>query len=188
MASIPQKFTISVSNAAISSKQVALNFNRAAENAVKALNALGSTSKSNKVSKIGKNAFRISAIKIQIDDLDAEAADDLLLKLQLAYSDLAGKTVLTIDDQDEILTLAARISQVDGTNTVAENVPDKIRDQGILYLDGKDFVDAFICEPEFYLNCVNSGQDAIEEWHITLYGNYVNLTNISSYRNKTGML
>lgn len=128
----------------------------------------------------GKNAYRVDAIKIQIDDLDAVADDDLALKIQLAYQDLAGGTLLTIDDNDEILTLSERFS-LSGTGTPAgsgdvyQEKCDQIRDSGILYLDGRDFKDVFIVKDQFWANFLNSGQDAAEVFHAFISGHYVKL-------------
>lgn len=186
MASIPQKVSILVSNSAISSEQLSLDFHGASTEAKKQLEAQNKSTKNFK----DKNAFRVEAIKIQIDDLDAEAADDLLFKIQLAYQDLNASTHLTIDDEDEILTLAKRLDNVGdatGSGLTDSILPDAIRDSGILLLDGKDFKDCFICESKCYINCSNSGQDAAEVFHIEIFGNYVHLTNKSNYRNKVGI-
>jgi hypothetical protein len=130
----------------------------------------------------GKNAYRLESIKCQIDDFDAIADDDLF-KIQLAYESLDGGSFVTIDDKDEILTLAERI-HIGATGTPAANGEpsdggngwfDKLRDQGILYRDGKDFKDVFIAKEKFYVNFNTAGQDAVEELHYVITGQYVNL-------------
>lgn len=55
------------------------------------------------------NAFRIDRIQLQITDYDAIAdADDWVF--QIATEDNNGGTLLTIDDEHEILTLAKQYS------------------------------------------------------------------------------
>lgn len=123
----------------------------------------------------GKNAYRIDAIKLQVDDFDAEASNDMV-KIQLAYQDLAGGTFLTIDDDDEILTLSERQATMTAQNEQALTLwHDKLRDQGILYLDGRDFKDVFIVKSQFWLNADSAGQDASEEFHLFISGHYVKL-------------
>lgn len=153
------KFEISVPTATIASKEINLSF--------KGYNRRGQK----------HNAYRVKAIKCQIDDLDAEAAADLFLKLQLAYDDRNGETTyLTIDNKDEILTLAQMEGTMTAVNAIRGNLtPDEIREQGILFLDGRDFAEVYIVKETVWMNAGNSGQDATEVFHMNLVGNYVHL-------------
>lgn len=162
MASKPYKFKTSVAAATVTSEKLNLNFS-------------GYNRRGQK-----HNAYRIKALKIQIDDFDAEADGDSF-KIQLNYDDKA--TMDTIDEEDEILTLGeqANVPSV-GTNAGpgVHPVPgsqwfDKLRNEGILYLDGKDFIDVYIVEETFYVLMLNAGQDAAEEFHVVIKGNYVHL-------------
>lgn len=164
MANKKLKFGLSVTSGTISSEQLDLAF--------KGTNRRGQP----------LNAYRVKSIKIQIDDLDTVADNDLLLKFQLATKDLAGDSFLTIDDKDELLTLALRDSiPTVGTNAGSgeeksqPNMADIIRDQGVLFLDGRDFSDVYIVENKFWLNGDSSGQDAAEVWHSFINGRYVHL-------------
>lgn len=158
MADIPYKFQAEVVNATVKSEKIILKFPE------------------------GKNAYRLKSLRIQIDDLDTEADNDLLAKVQFANEDLNGGTLLTIDKLNEILTLALRenIPTV-GTNAgtgLTNSKPtmgDTIRDQGYLFLDGRDFNDVFFTKDSVYVNFENSGQDANEIFHCEMKGKYVKL-------------
>jgi len=125
------------------------------------------------------NAYRIKALKIQVDDFDAVADGDYL-KLQLAYQDLAA--FVDIADKDEILTKLVFMADIPtvGTNAgtgleKATSESDRLREEGILFLDGRDFVDVFIVKNKAWMHFLNAGQDATEVVHWWMSGNYVHL-------------
>ncbi len=125
----------------------------------------------------GKNAYRVDAIKIQVDDFDAEASNDSII-IQVAYQDLAGGAVLTIDNEDEILTLAEVQSTMTAQNEQAITIwHDKLRNMGILYLAGVDFKDVFIVKTKVWMHAITAGQDAAEILHYWISGQYVKLDN-----------
>lgn len=163
MADIPYKFDEIVVNATVKSHKLNLKWPE------------GGGSKP-------KNAYRLKSLKIQIDDLDVIDDNDLLVKIQFTYKDLAAGTLLTIDDVNEILTLALRDSKPTvGTNAGSgeekekPNMGDVIRDQGWLFLDGRDFNDVYIVRDFAYINLENSGQDGNETFHCEMKGKYVHL-------------
>ncbi len=123
----------------------------------------------------GKNAYRVDAIKIQINDFDAEAANDAFC-IQLAYTDLAAGAFLTIDNEDEILTLGEVQATMTAQNEQMGTVwHDRLRQSGILYLSGRDFKDVFIVKTKCHMNAENIGQDAAEVMHYWISGQYVKL-------------
>lgn len=158
------KFSATVSNGAVKSTELNLKFG-------------GKNRHGQKL-----NAWRLAGYKIQIDDLDEEVDGDLLHKTQLAYQNLNAGSLLAIDDLDEIVTLAEQeaIPTV-GTNagTGLQNSRntrgDEIRQQGKLYLDGRDFINIYIVKEKFWVNHLNGGQDADEVFHCILDGRYVHL-------------
>lgn len=162
MANKPLKFSETISNATVGSVKLNLKFPESGNSGKK------------------KNAYRLDSLRVMIDDLDAEADADLMIKIQGAYEDLAGKSLLTINDANEIFTLASRYNAPTvGTNAGpgvhTYNPADEIRDQGKLYLDGRDFKDVFFVKETVYINLLNSGQDADEEVHLEMKGKYVHL-------------
>lgn len=125
------------------------------------------------------NAYRIKSIKVQVDDYDVQADNDYL-KLQLAYQQLSA--FVDIADKDEILTLLINMADVPtvGTNAgtgleKATTEADIIREQGKLFLDGRDFSDVYIVKNKAWMHFLNAGQDATEVIHWFLSGQYVHL-------------
>lgn len=114
----------------------------------------------------GKNAYRIESMRVQIDDLDVIATTDYW-KVQLSYKDLTGLALETIDQDDEIYTFGEEFT------FAADNdeITTKVRTIGY-----KEIIGKLICKDEFYINCTTLGQDAAEEFHIEMEGQYVTIS------------
>lgn len=125
------------------------------------------------------NAYRVKSIKIQVDDYDVQADNDYL-KFQLAKKDLS--SFVTINDKDELLTLLINMADIPTVGTNAgtglekpTTEADMIREQGRLFLDGRDFSDVYITDTKAWAHFLNAGQDATEVVHWFLSGQYVHL-------------
>lgn len=125
----------------------------------------------------GKNAYRLEGMRVQIDDFDAVADGDYV-EFQFAYQE--GSTFLTCDDENEIWTVQARF-YISGTGTPAGTGNEyikpssQLREGGLFFLNGRDFVDVFFIKPKVYLKVYLHGQDAAETVHVELIGQYVRL-------------
>lgn len=125
------------------------------------------------------NAYRIKSLKFQVDDYDAEADGDYL-KFQLAYQMLSA--FVDIADKDEVLTLLIRMADIPTVGTNAgtglekpTSEADKLREQGLLFIDGRDFNDIYIVKNKAWGHFLNAGQDATEVIHWFISGQYVHL-------------
>jgi len=112
-----------------------------------------------------KNAYRVDSIRCQIDDFDVIATGDSYT-LQLSYKDLNGLDLETIDQDDEIYTCGEQ-----WTFTANDIIRTMVRLAGEVFYPK----DKFIVKEEAYLNFDTVGQDAVEEAHIEINGQYVNL-------------
>jgi hypothetical protein len=117
------------------------------------------------------NAYRIAGIHVQIDDFDAIADGDWW-KLQLSYDDVSAFD--TIDSKDEIVTVGEDF-KVLGTNGPIVKNARQVAQSGVLFVDGKDFLDVFVVKNKIFAVFNTNGQDAAEAAHFELIGNYVTL-------------